>query len=111
MRPPSPSLAEKEFLFTSLEQSLRLDGRALLEQRTPEFIFGEELGSVEVSLGKTRCVAIIIQRYDYTQFMTRVLAVVEGKMVRPTPDRPFEGAVTIHSEISPMASSEYEPGR
>ena len=56
MRPPSPSLAEKEFLFTSLEQSLRLDGRTALEQRTPEFTFGEELGSVEVSLGKTRCV-------------------------------------------------------
>ncbi|VDB87089.1 unnamed protein product [Peniophora sp. CBMAI 1063] len=94
MRPPSPSLAEKEFLFTSLEQSLRLDGRTLLEQRTPEFTFGEELGSVEVSLGRTR-----------------VIAFVEGKMVRPTPDRPFEGAVSIHSEISPMASSEYEPGR
>ena len=41
----------------------------------------------------------------------RVLAQVEGKMVKPLPERPFEGMITIHSEISPMASSEYEPGR
>lgn len=41
----------------------------------------------------------------------RVLAHVEGKMVKPTPERPFEGQITIHSEISPMASSEYEAGR
>jgi exosome complex RNA-binding protein Rrp42 (RNase PH superfamily) len=41
----------------------------------------------------------------------RVLAFVEGKMVRPMADRPFEGMVTIHSEISPMASNEYETGR
>ncbi|KAG6816228.1 hypothetical protein H0H87_007599, partial [Tephrocybe sp. NHM501043] len=32
-------------------------------------------------------------------------------MVKPLPERPFEGMITIHSEISPMASSEYEPGR
>lgn len=41
----------------------------------------------------------------------RVLAQVEAKMVKPPPERPFEGLITIHSEISPMASSEYEPGR
>jgi len=94
MRPPSPSLAEKEFLFASLEQSLRLDGRALFEQRAPEIVFGDELGAAEIALGKTR-----------------VLACVEGTMVRPAADRPFEGALTIHAELSPMAASEYEPGR
>jgi len=41
----------------------------------------------------------------------RVLAQVEAKMVKPPPERPFEGQITIHSEISPMASSEYEQGR
>ncbi len=41
----------------------------------------------------------------------RVLAQVDGKMVKPTPERPLEGIISIHSEISPMASSEYEPGR
>ena len=44
-------------------------------------------------------------------YLTRVLAQVEAKMVKPQPERPFEGSITIHSEISPMASSDYEPGR
>lgn len=41
----------------------------------------------------------------------RVIAQVDAKMVKPTPERPFEGSISIHSEISPMASSEYEAGR
>ena len=41
----------------------------------------------------------------------RVLAQVDAKMVKPQPERPFEGSITIHSEISPMASSDHEPGR
>lgn len=41
----------------------------------------------------------------------RVVAYVQGNMVKPQPERPFEGTITIHSEISPMASSEYEQGR
>jgi len=40
-----------------------------------------------------------------------VLAQVEAKMVRPESQRPFEGLITIHCELSPMASTEYEPGR
>ncbi|KDQ58186.1 hypothetical protein JAAARDRAFT_129712 [Jaapia argillacea MUCL 33604] len=94
MRPPSPSIPEREFLFTALKQSLRLDGRSPLEMRTPSLIFGPEFGWVECSLGKTR-----------------VIASVDGKMVKPPPERPFEGIITIQSEISPMASSEYEVGR
>ncbi|KAJ6570187.1 ribosomal protein S5 domain 2-type protein [Mycena vulgaris] len=94
MRPPSPSIPEKEFVFTALKQSLRLDGRLPLELRPPTLSFGPELGWVECALGKTR-----------------VIAHVEAKMVKPPPERPFEGMITIHSEISPMASSEYEIGR
>lgn len=94
MRPPSPSIPEKEFLFASLKASLRLDGRQPLQIRTPELTFGPELGWVECALGKTR-----------------VLAQVDAKMVKPPPERPFEGMVSIHSEISPMASPEYEFGR
>ncbi|KAI0919892.1 hypothetical protein AcW1_002971 [Taiwanofungus camphoratus] len=93
-RPPSPSIPEKDFLYNALRQSLRLDGRNLLEMRTPTLTFGPELGWVECSLGKTR-----------------VLAQVDGKMVKPPPERPLEGIIAIHSEISPMASSDYEPGR
>ncbi|KAI3619066.1 origin recognition complex subunit 5 [Moniliophthora roreri] len=85
MRPPSPSIPEKEFLFSSLKQSQRLDGRLPLEMRTPELTFSAELGTVESN--------------------------VDAKMVKPPPERPFEGLITIHSEISPMASSEYELGR
>ncbi|KAL0576664.1 3'-5'-exoribonuclease [Marasmius crinis-equi] len=94
MRPPSPSIPEKEFLFSALKQSLRLDGRLPLEMRSPEITFSEELGTVECALGKTR-----------------VLANLDAKMVKPPPERPFEGFITIHSELSPMASSEYELGR
>jgi len=94
MRPLSPSIPEREFLFEALKQALRLDGRALIQSRIPSLTFGSELGWVECALGKTK-----------------VLAHVSAKMVKPAPERPFEGTITIHSEISPMASSEYEPGR
>ncbi|KIY70053.1 hypothetical protein CYLTODRAFT_430131 [Cylindrobasidium torrendii FP15055 ss-10] len=94
MRPPSPSLAEKEFVFDALKQSLRIDGRLPLEMRAPTLAFGAELGSVECALGKTR-----------------VLANIDAKMVKPTPERPFEGIISIHSELSPMAGTEYEIGR
>lgn len=43
--------------------------------------------------------------------LCRVLAQVDAKMVKPPPERPQEGTITIHSEISPMASTDYEPGR
>lgn len=62
--------------------------------RTPTLSFGPDLGWVECAMGKTR-----------------VLAQVDGKMVKPTPERPLEGIITINSEISPMASSDYDPGR
>ena len=41
----------------------------------------------------------------------RVIAQVDAKMVKPPPERPLEGIISIHSELSPMASSEYESGR
>ncbi|ETW76361.1 hypothetical protein HETIRDRAFT_328837 [Heterobasidion irregulare TC 32-1] len=94
MRPPSPSLPEKDFLLAALAQARRIDGRALLDMRTPLLAFGTDLGNVECALGKTR-----------------VLAQVDAKMVRPPPERPYEGLVSIHAEISPMAAPEYEQGR
>jgi exosome complex component RRP45 len=56
MRPPSPSIPEKDFFHAALAQGLRLDGRSPLAARRLEIAFGEELGAVEVALGKTRCV-------------------------------------------------------
>ena len=55
-RPTSPSIPEKEFLVSAIQQSLRLDGRATTAQREPELIFGAELGWVECVMGKTRFV-------------------------------------------------------
>jgi hypothetical protein len=54
MRPPSPSIPEKEFVVEALKQGLRLDGRAALEMRQPVLTFGPDLGWVDCSLGKTR---------------------------------------------------------
>ncbi|KIO28724.1 hypothetical protein M407DRAFT_242923 [Tulasnella calospora MUT 4182] len=89
-----PAIAQREFVLAALKQGLRTDGRALLESRKPELVFGEELGMVECKLGKTR-----------------VFANVSATIVRPRQDRPYEGLLTISSEISPMASSVYEAGR
>jgi hypothetical protein len=54
MRPPSPSIPEKDFFFAALDQNARLDGREFLQARPHELSFGPELGNVECSLGKTR---------------------------------------------------------
>lgn len=55
-RPVSPSIPEKEFLVSALQQSLRLDGRAMTALREPRLTFGPELGWVECAMGKTRFV-------------------------------------------------------
>lgn len=49
-----PPTIQREFLLAALAEGKRLDGRLPLEMRETEFIFGEELGSVECRLGKTR---------------------------------------------------------
>lgn len=110
-RPPSPSIPEKDFLYSTLKQNLRLDGRLPLEMREPTLTFGPELGWVECAMGKTRYVSSYPPFHLFTHETISVLAQVDGKMVKPTPERPLEGIITIHSEISPMASSDYEPGR
>jgi len=120
MRPPSPSIPEKDFFFAALEQNLRLDGREFLEARPHSISFGAELGHVECSLGKTRYVRAApdsMRKAAPPSFtflfllLCSVLAQVDAKMARPEPQRPFEGMVTIYCELSPMASIEYEPGR
>lgn len=59
-RPPSPSIPEKEFLYGSLKQNLRLDGRLPLEMRAPTLTFGPDLGWVECAMGKTRYVVFAL---------------------------------------------------
>ena len=54
MRPPSPSIPERDFTLEALKEGLRVDGRKILEMREVELNFGTELGWVECALGKTR---------------------------------------------------------
>ena len=55
MRPPSPSIPEREFTLNALKENLRLDGRAPLEYQDLVYTFSPELGWVECAMGKTRC--------------------------------------------------------
>ncbi|KDQ17394.1 hypothetical protein BOTBODRAFT_30200 [Botryobasidium botryosum FD-172 SS1] len=90
-----PAISQRAFVLSALkDHRLRVDGRGMQEARTPELIFGDEMGWVECRFGKTR-----------------VIAQVSGTIVRPRADRPYEGLLNIHSEISPMASSVYDSGR
>ncbi|KAG8744049.1 hypothetical protein FRC10_010938 [Ceratobasidium sp. 414] len=91
-----PPNIQGEFVLAALRASppIRADGRSPMQAREPELIFGDELGSVECRMGKTRA-----------------LANVSASMARPRADRPYEGSITIHTELSPMASAIYETGR
>lgn len=40
-----------------------------------------------------------------------VFARVSSTIVKPRLDRPYEGILSIHFELSPMASTSYETGR
>ncbi|KAL7340183.1 hypothetical protein BJY59DRAFT_714711 [Rhodotorula toruloides] len=93
-RDPDPSLNESSFVQTCLRKGLRLDGRGMYEMRSVDVRFGEEFGWVECRLGGTR-----------------VVAQVSAEIVKPLPDRPYEGFVSLVTEISPMASAAYEAGR
>jgi exosome complex component RRP45 len=111
MRPPSPSIPEKDFFAGALRQGLRLDGRAPLEPRSPVLAFGAELGTVNVSLGKTRYATDPSTPMRLPLTRRSVLAHVQAHMVRPPPERPYEGVVSVHAELAPMAGAEYEAGR
>lgn len=53
-REVEPSLNERQFFAKALQENIRLDGRAFDQYRAVELEFGEELGVVDVRLGKTR---------------------------------------------------------
>ncbi|CAG8602502.1 14091_t:CDS:2 [Funneliformis caledonium] len=85
---------EKEFILKGIKEGLRLDNRDKNEFRAIGIIFGPEYGRSEVILGNTR-----------------VLAKVSCEVIRPYPDRPNEGMITLSTELSPMAFPNIEPGR
>ena len=55
-REAEPSLSERTFVLNTIEQGLRLDGRAFDQWRSLNLSFGDEHGVADVRLGKTRCV-------------------------------------------------------
>ncbi|GAM19753.1 hypothetical protein SAMD00019534_029280 [Acytostelium subglobosum LB1] len=78
---------DREFVLSSIEQRLRLDGRRLNDMRSIKISFGKSSGMVEVQLGRTR-----------------VYTTVTCEVSEPKPERPNEGFFMFSTEISPMAS-------
>ncbi|KAL8949168.1 MAG: hypothetical protein Q9222_004700 [Ikaeria aurantiellina] len=93
-REAEPSNNERAFILEALQENIRLDGRALDAYRNIELSFGDEYGSADVQLGKTR-----------------VLARISASLTAPFPDRKFDGIFNITTELSPMASPAFEVGR
>ncbi|GAA5931734.1 exosome complex component RRP45 [Sporobolomyces koalae] len=93
-READQSLNESAFVHHLLSKSLRLDSRSPYDLRPVSLRFNDQSGWVECSLGDTK-----------------VIAQVSAEIVKPQADRPYEGFLTLNTEISPMASSAYEAGR
>ncbi|CCE85745.1 Piso0_005372 [Millerozyma farinosa CBS 7064] len=86
---------ENNFIIEGFKSGLRLDGRKLDEIRQPVIrVLPDEYGYVEIDWGKTK-----------------LTVRVSAEVVKPFEDRPFEGIFTINTEISPMASPQFEQGR
>lgn len=64
-REAEPSLNEKQFVTQALQEHLRLDNRAFDEYRPIELSFGDEYGTAEVKLGKTRYAYTILRLHIY----------------------------------------------
>lgn len=80
--------------------------------RSVDVRFGEEFGWVECRLGGTRCASFLTPSLTADEDREdRVVAQVSAEIVKPLPDRPYEGFVSLVTEISPMASAAYEAGR
>lgn len=94
MREFPVSNLEKSFVLSGILQNKRLDGRRFHEFRKLEINFGKEWGTCMVSLGETK-----------------VLAQVSCNIVIPKATRPNEGLLFINTELSPMASPQFEAGR
>lgn len=91
-----PSLTEAAFVKAALLASTRPDGRAFLDARQPIITFGDELGWVDVSLGREG---------------TRVLVSTHAALVAPRGDRPYEGFIDVRAEVQPIAGNQFERGR
>lgn len=89
-----PSTNEQAFLLSALRENIRLDSRAFDDFRPVSLEFGDEYGTADVRIGKTR-----------------VLANVSAEVTATYSDRKFDGIFTISTELSPIASPAFEVGR
>ncbi|KAK7406029.1 hypothetical protein VNO78_07644 [Psophocarpus tetragonolobus] len=87
-------LNDKKMIETALLSELRVDGRGPCEYRNLSIKLGKEDGAAEVHLGQSH-----------------VITFVTAQLLRPYPDRPNEGSLSIFTELSPMADPSFEPGR
>lgn len=101
-----PSITETTFVKQALLESIRPDGRSLLESRPISVRFGGELGWVEVTLGSPHSTSS-----TSTAKTTRVVVSTHATLVAPRPERPYEGFVDVRAEIQPMAANQFERGR
>lgn len=88
------SNCEKDFVLSSIQSGVRLDGRKTYDYRKLKISFGESFGHCQVCLGNTR-----------------VLAQVSCEVIKPTHNRPTEGQLFFNLELSSMASPAFESGR
>ena len=93
-REAEPSTNEQAFLLSALRENIRLDGRAFDHYRPISLSFGDEYGTADVRIDKTR-----------------VLAKVSCEVTVPYPDRKFDGIFIISTELSPIGSPAFEVGR
>ena len=67
-REVEPPIVQREFVLGALKEKMRVDGRGLLQGRDHSLVFGEELGVVECSLGKTRFVPFFSLFFSFCFF-------------------------------------------
>lgn len=83
---------QKPSILSCLASGIRCDGRGVSDGRDVEIKFScTERGHAEVRMGETR-----------------VMCVVSGEVVKPSSDRPYDGFINFHVNLSPMASEQYE---
>lgn len=85
---------EREFILGALSSDIRIDGRRPFDFRKVIIEFGQDDGSVEVWIGRSR-----------------VMAVIKAELVAPFSGRPNEGSLFVNTEFSPMADPSFEVGR
>lgn len=101
-----PSITETNFVKQALLESIRPDGRSLLESRSISIRFSGELGWVEVTFGSPHSTSS-----SSTKRSTRVIVSTHATLVSPRPERPYEGFVDVRAEVQPIAANQFERGR